>query len=53
MNAKQCEDVTGCTGKFNNPEPEVEQLEKGGESRRSFLTKMIAAGAATAAARTA
>src|SRR6516225_11665740 len=51
MNAKQCDDVTGCTGKFNsNPESEVEQLEKGGESRRSFLTKMIVAGAATAVA---
>jgi hypothetical protein len=51
MNAKQCDYEAGSTGQFNsNPEPEVEQLETDGESRRSFLTKMIVAGAATAVA---
>src|SRR5216117_2216319 len=49
MNAKQSDNVGGSTGQFNsNPEPEVEQVEREGKSRRSFLTKIIAAGAATA-----
>src|ERR1700730_4618421 len=48
MNAKQCNYAAGSTGQFNsNPGSEVEQLETDGESRRSFLTKMIVAGAAT------
>ncbi len=39
------------TGQFNSyPAPEGEQLEIDGESRRSFLSKMIVAGAATALA---
>jgi len=51
MNTKQCDYVAGCTGQFNsNSGQEVAQLETDGESRRSFLTKMIAAGAATAVA---
>ena len=50
MNAKQSDYVTGCSGQFNSPEAEVEHLETDGESRRSFLTKMIVAGAATAVA---
>jgi urea transport system substrate-binding protein len=50
MNTKQCDNVAGNSGQFNsNPAPEVEQLEGEGESRRSFLTKVIVAGAATAA----
>ncbi len=50
MNAKECNYAAGSTGQVNsNPGSEVEQLETDGESRRSFLTKMIVAGAATAA----
>ena len=49
MNTKQCDNEAGNAGQFNsNPAPEVEQLETEGESRRSFLTKVIVAGAATA-----
>jgi len=51
MNAKECNYAAESTGQFNsNPGSEVEQLETDGESRRSFLTKMIVAVAATAAA---
>jgi len=51
MNAKECNYAAESTGQFNsNPGSEVEQLETDGESRRTFLTKMIVAGAATAAA---
>ena len=49
MNAKQCDYVAGCAGQFDSdPPPEVERPVTDGESRRSFLTKMIVAGAATA-----
>jgi branched-chain amino acid transport system substrate-binding protein len=48
MNTKQCDYVAGSTGQFNsNLGSEVEHRETDGESRRSFLTKMIVAGAAT------
>ncbi len=52
MNSKQCEYSAGSTGQSNsNPELEVEHSETDGDtalSRRSFLTTMMAAGAATA-----
>ena len=49
MNSKQCDCEAGSTGQYNgNPGSEFEHLETDGESRRSFLKKIIVAGAATA-----
>ena len=49
MNSKQCNYEAGSPGQFHsNPVSEVEELETDGESRRSFLKKIIVAGAATA-----